>query len=269
MNLINRVRQTRTWRRANSRARPVAANFVARLHDAVQRVDLVLLRAHTRLRRADVPNAAGVTQDRFVAFVDILGFASHIANDFDKAKATYEEFASVVAAAESVNWPADVTIRVVSDSIVVVATEFSSIVRAVRELNVVALWADCLVRGGIAYGKHSERTDLLHTYVVSEPLVHAVRLEKEIRRPCVAFHSSVSIPDGAWKFNCDSFLRPILYYDGVWMVNPFNMFWGTSAAARVNAMKERHPQHSDKYDWFLGLHKRVTSGGVLWPDDST
>jgi hypothetical protein len=269
MKLRERLAKWRRWQRAKHYLNREVARTIAVLHPKVQRVDAALLRAHMRLRRADIPNATGVTEKRYVAFIDILGFAARITTDFDTAKATYEEFASNIAAVESVDWPSDVIIRVVSDSIVVVATEFASIVRAVRELTVVAQWADCLVRGGIAYGRHSERIDLLHTYVVSEPLVHAVRTEKEIRRPCVAFHSSVLIPDSAWKFNCDSFLRPILFYDGVWMVNPFNMFWGTSAAGRVEAMKDAHPEHSEKFDWFLGLYKRVASRGVLWPEQFT
>ncbi len=60
-----------------------------------------------------------------------------------------------------------------------------------------ALAADCLVRGGIGFGKHAQQFDDGNLYFASEGLVHAVEVEHTVKHPCVALHDSVSVPDAA------------------------------------------------------------------------
>jgi hypothetical protein len=106
-------------------------------------------------------------------------------------------------------------------------------------------------------------------FVVSEPLIHAARVEKTVKYPCVALHSSVNLPiDPKLLLQAPPLLRSILYYQGQWVVNPFNIMWGTSAADRVKKMKEEYPEHTDKFDWFLGLYEAVFTGASLIPSEN-
>jgi hypothetical protein len=48
------------------------------------------------------------------------------------------------------------------------------------------------------------------------------------------------------------FARRLLYFRGLWVVNPFNPMWGTSAT-RARQFPNTVARHAEKYDWFLDL----------------
>jgi hypothetical protein len=83
-------------------------------------------------------------------------------------------------------------------------------------------------------------------------------MEKRIGHPCVALHDSVVLEDLVWLNDQDTFERPILYFDGIRLINPFTIFWGTSAQHRIRQMRDAHLEHSAKYDWLLRLFEAVS-----------
>jgi hypothetical protein len=127
----------------------------------------------------------------------------------------------------------------------------------------ITLLQDCLIRGGIAFGKHIESTNDQDFIVVSQALVHAVAIEKSIRHPCVAIHSSVQLPDWALDPRLHPLERGVIRFEGIQMICPFNPLWGHSAMTRVAMLYEQHPEHAEKYDWFLRLYDAFHSGDRL------
>jgi len=88
-----------------------------------------------------------------------------------------------------------------------------------------ALRAGFLLRGCIAAGDHIEVDAGAHGLVISRPLVAAVRAEARARYPRVVLHPDIQ-PDRRWYTSADTgelrnLVRPIVYRDGAWMVNPF------------------------------------------------
>jgi hypothetical protein len=200
---------------------------------------------------------------KYVGFVDILGFGRQVENDFD---ATLKIYTDVLDSAEFVRqMRPDVKIQVVSDAFIVTAEHLSRMIGVLQALHMRTLIHDCLVRGGIGHGLHIEATEGDNNYVVSQGLVQAVRLEKNGRFPCVAVHESIDIPLEWWKPSTNPFTRGLLYFEGLRIVNPFNLVWGQSAMTRVWQLLQRFPEHRDKYDWFLRLYQAVITGDPLVP----
>ncbi|TMQ57071.1 MAG: hypothetical protein E6K76_11605 [Candidatus Eisenbacteria bacterium] len=209
--------------------------------------------------------AANETPRRYVAFLDILGWSSHVLSDFESARGTYDSMLEFFRLGTDSFAGVD-AVRIVSDSILVVAPKPWPLLRAVNVLHHATLINDCLLRGGIAFGRHAELGQLPESRIVSEPLIVAARLEKTIRHPCVAIDSS-ALPEVDCKelLAADVFLRPLLFYEGRWIVKPFNIMWGFSAATRVTQLREKYPEHTPKYDWFLRLYEAVKSRQPLVP----
>ena len=198
----------------------------------------------------------------YVAFLDVLGFSQRIENGFDEALGAYRELLRNVEMFEP---SSSISLRVYSDAILVSSPELVPVIKAVHTLNMLTLFGSCLVRGGIGYGLHAEEESGANTFVVSQALSRAVEVEKRIRRPCVGLHASVDMPDIFWLNDADNYLRPLLFFDGIVLVNPFNIGWGVSARHRVAMMRDEYPEHSEKYDWFLRLYDAVSSGENLVP----
>jgi hypothetical protein len=97
---------------------------------------------------------------------------------------------------------------------------------------------------------------------VSAGISKAAALEKKIKWPCVALHPDLEIPDYAWADD----RRYLLYFDGLRIVNPFNVAWYKSAGGRVRRMKKEHPAHAAKYDWFLRLFEAHATKRLI-PED--
>jgi hypothetical protein len=199
---------------------------------------------------------------QYVAFVDLLGFGARIQRDFDSALQMY----NFIFSDEVINLReifADVTVRVMSDAFILSASRLASLVRAVNILHFKTLFNDSLIRGGIGKGKHIEFAVEGSTYLVSQ--LQAVAIEKTIRYPCIALHENVTIPPEWWAPDVDVFLRPLLFFEGVRLVNPFNIMWGFSAMTRVARMRRESPEHYEKFDWFLRLYDAVKSRKPLLP----
>jgi len=200
-------------------------------------------------------------ENRFVAFVDVLGFSGHILRDFGSAFLWYRALLDQWQTVWRPGTEVDVTIY--SDAVLLTSSTLSPLTLAVNTLCFSSLLTDGLVRGGVGFGKHVEVHDARNVYVVSEALTRAVEVEKRIGHPCVGLHDSVEVPTDWW--NTPNIARPVLHFDGLTLVNPFGAFWFRSAAGRAQILKERYPEHHAKYDWFLRLYDSIEKNIPLIP----
>ena len=85
--------------------------------------------------------------------------------------------------------------------------------------------------------------------------------------PGVVLSPEIEIPLSAWvaRFQDGPFSAPLLYFDGLNVINPFNPYWFASARMRVCQLRDEFPQHSAKYDWFLKLSAHVEADELLVP----
>lgn len=213
----------------------------------------------------DLPSIfdGGAVDQRYVAFIDLLGFGARVENEFDATVLLYQ---SVLDSADIVRtMRPDVKLKVMSDAFIVTSEKLGSMIGVIQALHMQTLFNDCLVRGGIGFGKHIESSNSENVYVVSQGLVQAVSVEKKICYPCVAFHESIDIPSHWWVPHLNPFQRGVLFFEGIRLVNPFNIAWGQSAMTRVASMPRDNPKHNKKYDWFLRLYQAVISGESLVP----
>ena len=202
--------------------------------------------------------------DKYVAFVDLLGFSERVLSKFD---ATLQVYESVLGGAGMVSSTLpDVKISIYSDSFILVSDKLPDIVWATQGILMQTLFHDCLARGGIAYGKHLEVVEGQNLFVVSEALVKAAMVEREVKHPCVALHHELQLSDEWWAARYARNLdRSVLYFGGLRLVNPCNMGWGQSAGTRVRQMLEATPRYRDKYEWFLELHDAIFSPVPMVP----
>jgi hypothetical protein len=113
---------------------------------------------------------------------------------------------------------------------------------------------------GIGYGRHLEARESANIYVVSEALTRAAILERQVSHPCVAFDASVTIPTEWWAGYPSNLLRPVLFFDGLNIVNPFNQYWYQSAAVRVAELSIDFPEHRAKF----GRNTAAELSAVKW-----
>lgn len=175
--------------------------------------------------------------ERYVAYLDILGWSKTVLKNPQDAMARYD---GILGFWEDVphELGADTTIRAFSDSIVVVSGKLGPVLQAANTLQFTALIHDCLLRGGIAHGLHAERSAEGQLHVVSVPLIPAAQLEQAVEAPAVVVHES-AMPDvdiATWR-TIPPFQRLLLYWRGQWILNPFNIMWGTSGAQRVRQLR--------------------------------
>lgn len=220
-----------------------------------------------RSRRLN-PLEEAVCQHTYVAYADILGFSQLVESDFEAARDLYQRFLDNRDMVTQMR-KGTVVMRIVSDSVLLTSTNLAHLIGAAQMLNFVTLTNDFLIRGGIAAGQHVEGSSNENLFIVSEPLIKAVKLEKRIAKPCIVIDSTVDIPDEWWLYTNDPFQRPILFYDNIRLINPFNVAWGYSARHRVKLMGDKYPQHKDKYDWFIQLYEEVKAGSRLVPPHLT
>src|SRR3989337_3264109 len=135
----------------------------------------------------------------------------------------------------------------------------------IQGLHMLTLGHDCLVRGGIGFGKHIEVHQSNNFLVVSQALVQAVEVEKKIKHPCVALHNSIEVPQDWWNADIPPERRGLMYFEGIRLISPFNIGWGQSAMTRVAQLSVQYPEYNDKYDWFLRLYEAWYSGDPLVP----
>ena len=204
---------------------------------------------------------------KYVGFCDVLGFSSAVLHNFEATIALYKEFGASI---RSGLLPKRAQVSVYSDSILIVADDLPSVVNTVVPLYWAALRQDWLIRGGFAYGKYWEERDDGNLFVVSDALVKAVHLEKTIKVPAVVVSDEIPLGIEAWmpRFQHGATNAPLLHYQGLNIVNPFNPYWFNSAATRAKRLLELHPNHTEKYEWFLSLAKAVAMDDILIPQQS-
>jgi len=212
-------------------------------------------------------SATEIIQRKYVAFCDVLGFSHAVENHFDATIQLYKEFKNRIA-----DWPfpEKANVSVYSDSILIVCDELPPLLYAVQNLWFVTLTQDWLIRGGVAYGKYWEDRSNGNLFVVSDALVRAVRVESTIKVPGVVLSPEVEVPLSAWvtRFRDGPFSAPLLHFEGLNVVNPFNPYWFASARVRVCQLLEQSPQHSAKYKWFLKLSEHVEAHQPLVPQSA-
>jgi len=206
-----------------------------------------------------------VPDDRYVALIDILGWGAKVVADLPGTSILYDTllglWRTITDAYQGV-----ASIRIFSDSVLIVSKELAAVLQSVNSLQFTALANDCLLRGGIAFGKHAEREQDSQLHIVSVPLVLAARVEKTIRVPAIGIHET-AMPRFEYRelLRIPVFQRSLLFFRNMWIVNPFNIMWGASAGTRVQQLREEHPEHRAKYEWFLDLYEAVKSGASLIP----
>ena len=207
----------------------------------------------------------------YVAFCDILGFASRVSNDFES---THEAYVALANSWSQQSNSEMVSVSMFSDSIILSCPDLPPLISAVRMLWFHALQKDFMIRGSIAKGKHWEKSQGRNLFVVSEALVRAVKIEQMVGVPAVVIADDVEIEDDLWivsRFPFEGDPAPIhaelLYFRDRTLVNPFNLLWGVSAANRARLLMEQSPNHKDKYLWFLSLFEAVSNHEFLMPPD--
>ncbi len=212
-------------------------------------------------------NIEGMVTNKYVAFCDVLGFSQAVEKDFDATIRLYMEFKNRIS-----DWPFPEKARVAvySDSILIVCDELPPLLYAVQSLWFATLAQDWLIRGGIAYGKYWEDRSNGNLFVVSDALVRAVHLESTIKVPGVVLSPEVNVPLSGWvtRFRDGPFAAPLLHFEGLNIVNPFNPYWFASARMRVCQLLEQSPQHAEKYEWFLKLSEKVEAHEPLVPESA-
>lgn len=204
----------------------------------------------------------------YAAFLDVLGFSSKTIHEFDDTMKVYEEL--INAWNYHYKFRQDVSLTIYSDSLLLTSASLGPLVGSINTLHMVTTMADCLLRGGVAFGRHAELRDRENIFVVSEALTLAAQVERQVSHPCVAFHESVQIPLQWWASDrpgVPNLLRPVLYFDNKRIVNPFNPVWYQSAAVRAGQLAIKYPAYHEKYDWFLDLHIAVSEADLMIPPD--
>jgi len=206
----------------------------------------------------------------YLAFLDVLGFGSLVLRDWARARSQYEELIRATnEAAGGVRL--NTTVQMISDSIIVKGSELKEVVLNTRYFLQGAVRSRCLIRGAISAGRHVEFSSSGHFQVVSEALSKAATLEKVAEHPRIIIDSE-SIPDqDGWYETVprgrSNVTRMMLWRDGYWCVNPFNLAWFRSPVEIVTEMRQEHlgSKHQPKYDWFLRFAQDVAVGAPMLP----
>lgn len=202
---------------------------------------------------------------KYVGYCDILGFSAAVLNDFEGTVSLYRELREHL---RMWPFPVDAKVSVYSDSILVVSENLPSVLNTIVSLNWAALLQGWLIRGGVAYGRYLEEKEDGNLFVVSDALVHAVAIEKSAKVPAVVVSEDIALGIEAWmpRFEHNIYRAPLLYFENRCIVNPFNEYWFKSSVMRVQRMLEQHPQHQEKYSWFLSLAQSVAQDDLLIPE---
>ncbi|MGS1072374.1 hypothetical protein [Burkholderia glumae] len=203
--------------------------------------------------------------NKYVAFCDILGFSAKIANNFEETLRVYRSFGERL---DPELIKSGVKLTMYSDAILLTCDELAPLLSTAQVLWFIALTENLMLRGGVAYGRYWERRQGDHLMVVSDALAAAVKIEGMVGVPAIALSDDIKIPLDFWiaRFAHGPYAVPLLHFRDRNIVNPFNSFWGTSAAFRCTQLMEESPAHKQKYLWFLALHDAVSSDAQLVPD---
>lgn len=203
--------------------------------------------------------------NKYVGYCDILGFSNAVKSKFDETIKLYEDFKKFSQFFRELG----IDISVYSDSIMVVGDSVFSVASAIQVIHWITLRNNWLIRGGIAYGKHWKESDENNLLIVSEALVKAVDIEKNINYPIVAISEDINIDHNYWLplLRCQFGEWPIIYIDQRNIVNPMCKYWFKSAIGQLNRLKNKHPQHSVKYDYLLKIFDDMNLRKPIFPKD--
>lgn len=193
----------------------------------------------------------GNIENKYVAYCDILGFSNFVLTDFDKVFSIYRDFKKELDGLNLVG----LKTSVYSDSIIIVGDKLVDVAKTTQLLVWRTLGHNWLIRGGIAYGKHWRESDENNLFIVSEALVKAVEIEKKIKYPIIAISNEISIGIDYWinGFVHEVFDLPIIHYNDLNIVNPFNNHWFKSAEIMLSNLKNNYPEHSEKHNYLLDI----------------
>jgi hypothetical protein len=202
---------------------------------------------------------------KYVGFCKVLGLPSAILSNFEATFAIFDQFRN-----DTRNWLPHSRSRVsiYSESIIVVGNELPSVIRTIAALQWAALNHGQLIRGGVAYGRYFEESEDGDIFIVSDALVQAAAIQKSVKAPAVAISKDIHIDIEAWlpRFEFGVLNAPLLHFQELTIVNPFNAAWFTSAVHRVKQLVTDHPKYQDKYEWFLALADALARNDVLVPE---
>jgi hypothetical protein len=144
-------------------------------------------------RMAAAPPRDFVAQykNRFVAFLDVLGFRNVM---IELAQSTpHDLFHAIVDAFWFESATSTVDLRIWSDSIIIVSRDdelssFISVANVINNLRDTFLERGLLLRGGVSFGAHFDEFGIL----ISPALVEAVDLEKKASTPRIVCAPSVA-----------------------------------------------------------------------------
>ncbi len=205
----------------------------------------------------------GKVENKYVAYCDILGFSEIVSNDFGKAISIYHDFKKDLDGFNLIG----LKISVYSDSIIIVGDKLIDVAVITQLLVWRTLGHNWLIRGGIAYGKHWGESDENNLFVVSEALVKAVEIERTIKYPIIAISDEISIGIDYWinGFVHKVFDLPIIHYNDLNIVNPFNNYWFKSAEIMLFRLKDSYPEHNDKHNYLLEMIEAIKKSKEFVP----
>lgn len=205
------------------------------------------------------------TEKKYVAFCDILGFSNAVINQFDETILIYKELKNELVRRKD-SGVYNLELSVYSDSILIVSDDLYKLCTAVQILLWTTLKNRFLVRGGIAYGRHWENRNTNNLLVVSEALVKAVNIEKTVKHPVIKIDDDIEIDFGYWGLGFENtvFNLPIIHYDSMNIVTPFNNYFGYTAIVILNEIKEKFPEHKLKPEYLITLMSHIKEGQMAF-----
>ncbi len=94
--------------------------------------------------------------EQYVAFIDVLGFSSLVEADFDGIVKVYDKMIESTAIIKMLRQ--DVSLRVFSDAFVMASPQLTRLIEAVQGGVMQTLFNDLLVRGGVGFERHIEKS---------------------------------------------------------------------------------------------------------------
>ena len=202
-------------------------------------------------------------QNKYVAFCDILGFSNFVLTNFDDTISLYKDFKKELG---NDLFPS-LEISLYSDSILIIGDNLIDVSKALQILLWTALRYNWLIRGGVSYGKHWKEESDNNLFIVSEALVKAVSQEKTIKHPVIVISDEILLGIDYWVhlFANPVFALPIIHFNGLNIINPFSLYWFSSAEMKLHDLKSQYPNHSEKYQYLLDLVEAIKQYKNLVP----
>ena len=212
-------------------------------------------------------------EDRYCAFIDILGFKNKLKN-FEEGLQYYRSYFGAYHSLEKMHDQLIESIRTslsedkdvgplvqsycFSDSIIISSSDWKALFFKICHVMSYMLEFGFLFRGGIGYGKYFSNITSQDIQIVSEGLVQAYEVESNVAKyPRIVLHESAlnTILDSVSSiWDLDHML--IQSEDNLWFINPFFLnpdIRGIHNLVKRNLEKYRGQKFVDKYYWMNEL----------------